>query len=343
MFPLIFGPSPVALMYLYVLMILCGVSAAGLVALVMALRRPQKRQQLRKRLWLHVPLTLAMLFFVGLGLKFVWNMVALSVAEQERRQALNPQLQVDLQLDELHFSTGTRVKLDTLDPVDWQGRPQLSGLQSVAHAQFKTPQSVLGVQVSAIDMPLHYYFSKLLLVGDQKVAGWPCKGGEWVSFDRTIEDRTLPSRWRFDECVLSPQAQYAGITWPEGSQVFHNESGFTLRTDGEFQQPVAFQGLQFSALTLELDEAHNLRQWGGVLAQPLQLGAWHYPAGMRVRQDAPDRLLFSPTRESIAINPQTRKKLSLGRSILQQRDDGTVLAIEPNAKVGVIDWDEFGG
>lgn len=108
-------------MYLYLLLILCGASAAGLVSLVMALRHPEKRQRLRKRLWLHVPLTLAMLFFVGLGLKFVWGMVALSVAQQERTQALNPRLQADLQLDELHFPAGTLVKLDTLDPVDWKG------------------------------------------------------------------------------------------------------------------------------------------------------------------------------------------------------------------------------
>ncbi|WP_421548252.1 hypothetical protein [Pseudomonas sp. QD4] len=340
---MIFGPSPIAFMYLYLLLILCGASAAGLVSLVMALRHPEKRQRLRKRLWLHVPLTLAMLFFVGLGLKFVWGMVALSVAQQERTQALNPRLQADLQLDELHFPAGTLVKLDTLDPVDWKGESQLSGLQSVAYATFKTPQSVLGLQVSDIDMPPHYYFSKLLLVGDQQIAGWPCKGGGWVSFDRTVEDRTFPSRWRFDECHMSPDARLADVTWPAGSQVFHESSGFIVRTDGEVPRPVAYQGMQFLSLTLDLDENQQLRQWSGVLAQPVQLGEWHYPAGMRVRQEAPDRLLFSPTRESTAVNHQTRKKLSVGRSILQQRADGAVLDIQPNDKVGVIDWEEFGG
>ena len=260
------------------------------------------------------------------------------VAAQAQWQALNPRLEQQLQLGELHFPAGSQVKLDSLEPLDWQAQPQLHGLDSLIYAELNQPIEVLGLRVDAIDLPPHHYFSRLRLTDDARVDGWPCGAGGWAEFKREIATRLQPSQWQFTKCDLAAHSLVAGVVWPANSQVYADESGWQLSNDDPAEPPLSFLGLALRELRIELDEARQLRRWEGELGAPLDLGDWHYPAGTAVRWQDPHSWLFSPTRDAKANNRHTGEAISAGHSILQRSRDGKTLGIFANDSMGVIDW-----
>ncbi|MGN2255830.1 hypothetical protein ACLXBB_04635, partial [Pseudomonas aeruginosa] len=98
---------------------------------------------------------------------------------------------------------------------------------------------------------------------------------------------------------------------------------------------------------LAFDRDRRLYGLGGTaLAEALQLGAWHYPAGTEVslspraawRAQHPHAWLFSPTRE--AASHASGERLEHGASLLQTLD-GEELERLDNHAAGVIDFIEL--
>ncbi len=253
-------------------------------------------------------------------------------------QALNPRLEQDLQLGGLRFPAGTQVKLATWKPLDIYDQPQVHGLQSLKYAEFAEPQPVMGVQVTALELPEHGDYVRLQLASDQVVDGWPCAGGSWVTLDAAAEVRLQPERWTLDSCTLAPQVTVQGVTWPADSLVSHHTHEYIVQTLGAAHPPVVIEGIGLVSLTLKLNEQRQRRYWTGQLADPMSLGDWEYPRGMSVRQDEVPTVLFSPSSDYAARNLRTGETLAAGRSILQRRADGSTLWIKSNAELGVPDW-----
>ncbi|CAI9006578.1 DUF3488 domain-containing protein [Pseudomonas chlororaphis] len=260
-------------------------------------------------------------------------------SDDQLRKALHPQLEQDVQLDGLPLPAGAQLNLGTLEPLDSQGQPQPHGLRSLYYAKFAAPHTINGVEVTELQMYGSGPFSKMLLSRDQVVAGWPCAGGTWVTLDIADADRLQPSRWRFSECTLVAGADVAGVKWPNSSDVRQQYDGrFRINSIGLASPAVVIQGIALSSLSLDLDERRQPGRWNGQLAQDLTLGDWHYPRGMRVRQDTPGTLMFSPSKSDSAQNLRTGETLDAGRSIQQRREGGAVLWIKPNTGLGVLDW-----
>jgi hypothetical protein len=260
-------------------------------------------------------------------------------SDDQLRKALHPQLEQDVQLDGLPLPAGAQLNLGTLEPLDSQGQPQPYGLRSLYYAKFAAPHTINGVEITELQMYGSGPFSKMLLSRDQVVAGWPCAGGTWVTLDIADADRLQPSRWRFSECTLVTGADVAGVKWPSSSDVRQQYDGrFRINSIDLASPAVVIQGIALSSLSLDLDERRQPGRWNGQLAQDLTLGDWHYPRGMRVRQDTPGTLMFSPSKSDSAQNLRTGETLDAGRSIQQRRESGAVLWIKPNTGLGVLDW-----
>ncbi|HFT8143231.1 TPA: hypothetical protein ACGR95_006391, partial [Pseudomonas aeruginosa] len=115
----------------------------------------------------------------------------------------------------------------------------------------------------------------------------------------------------------------------------------------ETGQQVSVRGIALSGGALAFDRDRRLYGLGGtVLAEALQLGAWHYPAGTEVslspraawRAQHPHAWLFSPTRE--AASHASGERLEHGTSLLQTLD-GQELERLDNRAAGVIDFIEL--
>ncbi|WP_277592056.1 hypothetical protein [Pseudomonas chlororaphis] len=319
-----------AMMYV-TLMNLVFLSFIGLPLLLAALLIPTYRRQMRRQ-----PLRFGAL---GVACAVIVVCVLWKIhRDNQLNKAHHPQLEQDVQLDGLPLPAGAKLNLRTLEPLDAQGRPQPHGLRSLYYAQFASPHTINGVEVTELQMYGSGPFSKMLLSRDQVVAGWPCAGGTWVTLDIADEDRLQPSRWRFSACRLVTGADVAGVTWPDSSEVRQYDGRFSIDTIGLASPAVVIQGIALSDLSLDLDEQRQPGRWRGQLAQDLTLGDWHYPRGMRVRQDTPGTLMFSPSKSDRAQNLRTGETLDAGHSIQQRRESGAVLWIKPNAGLGVLDW-----
>jgi hypothetical protein len=83
-----------------------------------------------------------------------------------------------------------------------------------------------------------------------------------------------------------------------------------------------------------------------VLATDLRLGVVNYPAGTRIRSKEwtssdrdSDSLILSPARGQVA-KPDGQPDVPFGNSIVQTVA-GEVLAILPNLKAGIVDFEEI--
>ncbi|POA29464.1 MULTISPECIES: hypothetical protein [unclassified Pseudomonas] len=326
MLPLIFG----AMIYVTLLNVVF-LSFIGLPALLIALLLPGWRRQMLRQ-----PRRFGFLALVCAAVVIctLWKIHR----DAERDKALNPRLEQDAQLDGLQLPAGTQLHLKALEPLGPDGQPQLHGLRSLDYAEFAAPHMIMGVQITALQMYGSGPLSKMLLASDQVVDGWPCAGGTWVMLDIADEDRLQPSRWRFTSCTLAHGAKVAGVTWPYRSEVNRYDGQYSVQTVGLASPSVVVQGIALSVVTLKLDESRQPERWDGQLAEEMTLGDWQYPKGMRVRQDTPHTLMFSPSKSYSALNRRTGETLRAGRSILQRSTDGIVKWIKPNAGLGVLDW-----
>lgn len=335
---MIFGPDPTFILIFGIAVLLAVLSVPGLLALGLALALPRSRRHVLARPWRFGLLGGVLLCFAALGVLMLCQERQMEAEMQAEHDALNPRLERDLQLGELTFPAGSQVRLDTFEPLDWEGQPQPHGLDSLIEAWLPKPQQVLGLEVDALELPLHHYFSRLRLARDSQVEGWPCSGNDWVEYRREVEERLQPSRWHFDRCPLVPGSRLLGVDWPLGSQVYRNGAGWTLRVS-DSAAPLRLDGMSLLELSLVLDGNRALLRWDGRLTEPFALGEWDYPAGTRVRYLDGLRLLFSPTRDAPARNRVNGEQLAFGQSLIQARE-GQVQGRESNERMGVIDvWE----
>lgn len=329
-------PNPTVFLIIGLIYLLGVLAVPVLLALAASLCWPRSRRHVLARPWRYGLLTLVMLVPVGL-MGALWLQEREFAAEFAAREAaLNPRLEQPLTLGDLTFPAGSQVKLETLDPLDWQNQPQPHGLESLKEAELPAPMALLGLQVDALDLPTGYDSSRVRLAREGQVDGWPCAAGEWVEFRRTQEDRLKPAGWHFESCPLTPGHSVQGIDWPTGTTLRQLGEHWVLRNDGPADLP--FDGLHWLSLVLELDARREPVFWEGELARPLVLGGWHYPVGTRVRHEGDGLSLFSPTDRAVAVREADGLKQGAGRSILQRRSDGQVLKMPANDEVGVIDW-----
>ncbi|HBO2618554.1 TPA: hypothetical protein L4I27_005875, partial [Pseudomonas aeruginosa] len=160
----------------------------------------------------------------------------------------------------------------------------------------------------------------------------------------------------FEGCSLATGNRADDIDFPAGARLFASDG--MAYTDGyrdaerwrvmpETGQQVSVRGIALSGGALAFDRDRRLYGLGGtVLAEALQLGAWHYPAGTEVslspraawRAQHPHAWLFSPTRE--AASHASGERLEHGTSLLQTLD-GQELERLDNRAAGVIDFIEL--
>ncbi|MBB4817490.1 hypothetical protein HNP29_000847 [Pseudomonas alcaligenes] len=335
---MIFGPDPTFILIFGIAVLLAVLSVPGLLALGLALALPRSRRHVLARPWRYGVLGVLLLGFAALGVLMLCEERRMEAERQAEHDALNPRLERDLQLGELVFPAGSQVRLDTFEPLDWQDQPQPHGLESLIEAWLPKPQQVLGLEVDALELPLHYSFSRMRLVRDSVVEGWPCAGNDWVEYRREVEERLQPSRWHFDRCPLVPGSRLFGLEWPLGSLVYGNGYGWTLRVS-DSAGPLPLEGMSLLELNLMLDGDRHLLRWDGRLAEPHALGDWDYSAGTRVRHLDDQRLLLSPTRDAPARNRVSGEQVTFGQSLVQARD-GRELGRESNERMGVNDvWE----
>lgn len=315
----------------------------GLLVLALLLAWPRTRGGLRRRPWLSSLAALLLLVLTLPGGLLLWEVQSSREHWQARQRALNPTLDASLQLDELHFPAGTRVRLQRAEPaLDWQtGEPLPYGLQTLQEAVFAEPQSIRGLGVVRLEAPSSHYFSALYLHSDQIVEGWPCAASGHLEYHREPADRLRPSQWRFDGCELAQGAQLAGVVWPAASQLRRVTDGWVLRHSSRAGETgiVEHAGMRLVWLDVQLDAQGQPQSWQGALAETLNFGPLRYPPGTEARRLPDGVLLFSP-RGVPARHQQHDEPILAGRSVLQTAD-GAVLGIHDNAAVGVIDWIEF--
>ncbi|NWE47203.1 hypothetical protein [Pseudomonas gingeri] len=338
---MIFGPDPSVIFLVFLLIALAALSAAGLLWVLVASLFAPTRDHLRRNPRRYAMLILVALVFAGLGGLMWRDFQRIDEEAESQRQALNPRLQADLQLGELHFPAGSQAHIGTLEALDWQGQPQAHGLQSLTSIELLGAVDVLGLPVVALDFSWGSDNARIRLEHDRMVQGWSCAASAWVVFGHAVDDRFRPSRWHFKECALVPGMGVAGVDWPAGTVVSGDRSGWMLRAEDADNLSIALDGLQLATLRMMLDAQRQPLGWQGQLAQPATLGDWRYVAGTRVRGDAGGAWLFSPSRAQDAVNLRTGEKVSLGHSILQRRGNEDSVSIKANAEVGVIDWLEI--
>lgn len=309
------------------LVLIAWISAFGLAGLLLSLccSGPRRYWQQRQFRGLLLVMTLLVLILPGMGLQ--WDMRRYQQEQQARLLALNPMLDQALKLGELELPAGSRLTLDTLEPLDWQNQPQPYGLQSVKYAELPTPQMVLGLQVTALDLPPRHYFSKMRLTVDQPLGGWTCAGGEWVEFAREIEAQYRPSEWRWRECLLASGNHSGGLEWPRLTQIRREDSAWHLIAPEDAL--IELDGLPLLGVQMRTNANGDRRESEGELANSLTVGDWLHAAGTRVRQQLGD-WLFSPPRNAASVNSKTGQRIEHGKLLRQRIADGQLIEVEDN-------------
>ncbi len=295
---------------------------------------PRARQRLRRR-W---P-SRGLLMLIPLGLR-AWLEIGLWQYERERAReeaAHSAVLERPTRLGGIEMPAGTRLKLEL------KHQPE-----SFREAEFPTPVTIRGVATrhlqrwlqSEQDNPqdpwkttgVHPTSLRLRGEGVAEIEGWRCDASQEIAFASERDGRPAA----FEGCSLAIGNRADDIDFPAGARLFASDG--MVYTDGyrdaerwrvmpETGQRVSVRGIALSGGALAFDRDRRLYGLGGtVLAEALQLGAWHYPAGTEVslspraawRAQHPHAWLFSPTRE--AASHASGERLEHGVSLLQTLD-----------------------
>lgn len=317
----------IALIYVVMWTVLMG-AFIGLPGLLIMLCVPPWRRALLRH-----PRKLAVLMLVCVCVVgFTLFQVVVSYRENK---LLNPKLEDAVRVQGLDLPAGTRLHLRTAEPLDGDGSPRLFGQANLLGAEFAAPHTIKGMRVSTLQMDLPFVVN-LKLVGDQEVEGWPCRGGSWVRLSFGEHARFQPEHWQFSDCQLVPGAKIAGLNWPDSSQLYKLDTGYAVTHLGS-TPTVSIDGIELANVSVRLDSQRTLVCWKGNLKNPLTLGEWTYPQGMKVQQNAPHTLIFSADEYYTGRNLHSGKRLGPGKSIEQHRLDGSELWIKPSTEVEGFD------
>lgn len=301
----------------------------GLAVLLTMLCVPSWRRSLLRHPRKGGVLALICLPVVGMT---IWQLIS-SVADTIGR---NFRLQHDVQVEALSLPAGTLLHLMVLEPLDKDGQPQIHGLASLDTAHFPAPHSLMGAQVTSLQM-YGRTTAELRLASDQVIDGWPCASGTLMTVHFDEEFRLHPKRWQFGGCTLVAGTQIAGVTWPADSHVENQGREYSV-SHWRRSESISIQGIELSNATMRLDDHRKLLRWDGQLQKPMTLGEWQYPREMHVGQDRPRTLMFTSNTSLTAQNLRTGDSLKPNVSILQGIPGDAVRWIEPNAEIDVLDW-----
>ncbi|TEP34615.1 hypothetical protein IPC75_08895 [Pseudomonas aeruginosa] len=349
------APLPLIVPLIYLSSFVAGIWL--LVWLSLLAFSPRARQRLRRR-WPSRGL-LMLLLLIPLGLR-AWLEIGLWQYERERAReeaAHSAVLERPTRLGGIEMPAGTRLKLEL------KHQPE-----SFREAEFPTPVTIRGVATrhlqrwlqSEQDNPqdpwkttgVHPTSLRLHGEGVAEIEGWRCDASQEIAFASERDGRPAA----FEGCSLAIGNRADDIDFPAGARLFASDG--MVYTDGyrdaerwrvmpETGQRVSVRGIALSGGALAFDRDRRLYGLGGtVLAEALQLGAWHYPAGTEVslspraawRAQHPHAWLFSPTRE--AASHASGERLEHGVSLLQTLD-GQELERLDNRAAGVIDFIEL--
>ena len=330
-------PNPTGLLLASLLVLLAGLALVSLAGGLLSLAWPRPRRYWRQRPWRAVfsSMLLVVLSLPGLLIQHEFRQIE---KEQNARQAaLHPTLSEPLTLGELTLPAGSRVTLNTLEPLDWQQQPQAHGLQSVKEAELSEPIEVLGLRIDALDLPPSHYFSRVRLIADQPLEGWQCAAGEWAEFAREIEAQYQPSQWRWKHCRLAAGNRRGGLDWPAGSLVERESYGWRLRAADNSE--LSLDGLLLRSLEMSLNNDGELLGWSGALARALTLGEWQHAAGTRVSQDQPGQWLFTPQLKEPSRHTANGRQVGNAEQLRQRAADGYLLGIQANPWPDTFIWD----
>ncbi|MBV4472937.1 hypothetical protein [Pseudomonas botevensis] len=258
--------------------------------------------------------------------------VITSYHDNQRR---HPKLAHAFQVEGLALPAGATLHLETPEPLDERGRLSAHAAASLTEAEFVAPHTVAGLSVTT----LRFRGSEveMKLAGDQLVQGWSCKAGSRLTMNFEVPARLQPDLWQFNRCELVAGTQVAGVVWPADSQVYRLDTGYVLSHWGQ-AEAMSINGLALKNVEVRLNVQRQLLNWKAQLTQPMTLGEWQYPAGMRVGQSTPHTLVFRSDRYYAGRNVRTGETLEVEHSIQQRMTDGIVLWIKPDAELKASDW-----
>ena len=236
-----------------------------------------------------------LLLLIPLGLR-AWLEIGLWQYERERAReeaAHSAVLERPSRLGGIEMPAGTRLKLEL------KHQPE-----SFREAEFPTPVTIRGVATrhlqrwlqSEQDDPqdpwkttgVHPTSLRLRGEGVAEIEGWRCDASQEIAFASERDGRPAA----FEGCSLATGNRADEIDFPAGARLFASDG--MAYTDGyrdaerwrvmpETGQQVSVRGIALSGGALAFDRDRRLYGLGGtVLAEALQLGAWHYPAGTEV-------------------------------------------------------------
>jgi hypothetical protein len=298
------------------------------------------RKAFRARLWLTLPLMILLALSSTFVLSFLYRGYLVDVDIKRDEAARNITLEEPTMVAGIAMPAGTR--LHSMVPGDGE---------AFDSAYFPVPTPVNGVTAASLRRNLYLDGDKdvyaatsmeLILAFDQRVDGWLCGTGEPLAF------KVDAGNIVFDSCALGATNRLQNWEIPAGAKLLaHTGSsrGWTVFLTPETVTTV--RGLPLQGARIAVDRERHFAGFSeAVLATDLRLGVVTYPAGTRIRSKElmspgrdSDSLILSPTRGQVA-KPDDQPDIPFGNSIVQTVA-GQVLAILPNQKAGIVDFEEI--
>ncbi|MDH7803335.1 MULTISPECIES: hypothetical protein [unclassified Rhizobium] len=324
----------------FVVLLVSAVSALILLSwlAVLAARRGARRA-FRARLWLTLPLVILLTLSSTFLLSFLYQGYLVDADMKGEEAARNITLEKPAVVAGIAMPTATRLHSKV------PGDPE-----AFDSAHFPVPTLVNGIAAESLSRNLYpdvdtdaYTVTsmELMLATDQRVDGWLCGKGEPVAFELETGETS------FYSCVLGPANRLESLEIPAGAKLMTlgASRGWTV-----FLAPEAIitvRGLPLQGARLVVDRDRHFAGFSeAVLATDLRLGGVAYPAGTRIRSKEwtspgrdSDSLILSPVKGQVA-KPAGQPDVPFGSSIVQTVA-GEVLAILPNPKAGIVDFEEI--
>ncbi|KJF72762.1 hypothetical protein [Agrobacterium arsenijevicii] len=324
----------------FVVLLVSAVSALILLSwlAVLAARRGARRA-FRARLWLTLPLVILLTLSSTFLLSFLYQGYLVD-ADMKREEAARK-----ITLEKPAVVAGIAMPAGTHLHSKVPGDPE-----AFDSAHFPVPTLVNGIAAESLSRNLYpdvdtdaYTVTsmELMLATDQRVDGWLCGKGEPVAFELEAGEAS------FYSCALGPANRLESLEIPTGAKLMTlgASRGWTV-----FLAPeaiVTVRGLPLQGARLVVDRGRHFAGFSeAVLATDLRLGGVAYPAGTRIHSKEwtspgrdSDSLILSPVRGQVA-KPDGQPDVAFGNSIVQTVA-GEVLAILPNPKAGIVDFEEI--
>lgn len=298
------------------------------------------RKAFRARLWLTLPLMVLLALSSTFLLSFLYRGYLVDADIKRDEAARNITLEEPTMVAGIAMPAGTR--LHSMVPGD---------RETFDSARFPVPTLVNGVTAASLRRNLYLdgdtdtYAAtsmEVTLASDQHVDGWLCGTGEPLAF------KVEAGKIDFDSCGLGATNRLENWEIPAGAKLLAHAGssrGWTVFLAPETMTTVRGLPLQGARIAVDRDR-HFAGFSEAVLATNLRLGVVTYPAGTRIRskdwtspgRDS-DSLILSPTRGQVA-KPDGQPDVPFGNSIVQTVT-GQVLAILPNQKAGIVDFEEI--